>query len=665
MTELQKGNIFMMRKFHRSGGAINRMQREAAGYVRAYATAAGLAADTSLAAGMLCQTVGYRETGDRGGALYVIEPEPYLWGSVTLANGLFANLTDHERVNAISLGFRCDGTDNAPVLEELMTVKRRNENQRVPLTLVFPTGDFVFSPVMCDTNSFRIEGSGIPNSRKGDHTRFLAAGDQEYILMFGRDDTQRYGADGKEWMYRGNGIRNIRFTTVKYDEDIKGWDLRDDNWYRISNAGLVISRQTMCEFDNIWFYLFAGTCISISASYEITFGTMYMYHILCLEKGALYFAYDIGNNRKNCISDNSALFFNYLALEAIAGDCITFDMLCDTYNTMFNVINYEDYRTSPHFGTEWTQGTGGSWLPNGYDEPDVVLAIFRFRERCTTDQTIVNQIQMQNMCYRTFMYEGKCYAKTALMAVDAYVYDASLNVGIADIRSISARAPFYPIYSPSPYTGQHAGLYVGRFITNTQDWVIRPYGYVRTCHVGYDHGNARDASYDARRSPDAPAYISVYDNTVISNYVDYYEREEIDTFSPYSTKMVGVYPAAGKGCEEALSWNKICAIPVLPKVFRNMKTPAAFGGYYIRIPLVGDLLHIRVKLERYDELICAVMGYDDSTIKVFNLREYKETGWQWLCLDMSKYRDMGYLTFGMRSGSESEPLLDVYYWEHK
>jgi len=649
-------------------GALSPAGQEAGAYIRGYATAVGLAADLSLAEGMCCQTIGYQNAGDKGGAFYVIEAAPYLWGSVALANGLYANLVDHERVNAIALGFRSDGTDNGPVLEALMAKKRLHTNLWTPLTIVFPIGDFVFSPVRCDTNNFRMIGSGIVNNRRG-CTRFMPAGDQEYILLFGRNNPTRYGPNGSEWMYRGNSVKNIFFTTLKYGEcGEKGNELTPDNWWRISGAGLLIYRQTWCEFDDLLFHYFAGTCISISASYEITFGKTYMYTILAMEKGAVHFAYDIGNDQIGYASDISALYFDYLALESVMGDCITFDILCDAYNTMFNVINFEDGSSDKNFGGIPTKRED-PWLPDGYTEPDVNLAIFRFKERCSTDQTIVNQIQMQNMCLRTYIYEGKVYARTALMAVDAFVYDAALNVGIADIRSIKAKAPFYPLYCPSPYTGQHIGLYIGRFITNMQGWDIRPYGYVRNYYVGYDHGDERDGTYDARRSPLAPAYTSVYDNTVVSNYSYSFVREEIQTYSPYSTKYVGIHPAAGKGSEEALSWNKVCALPILPKVFSEVETKALFGRYYIRIPLTGDLLNVRIKLEAYDELIYAIAattGREVKVVKYGNLRDYHDLGWQWIQFDMSEYKGLGYfLSFGMRQGAVSEPLIDVYYWKQK
>ena len=371
----------------------------------------------------------------------------------------------------------------------------------------------------------------------------------------------------------------------------------------------------------------------------------------------IYFAEDIGNQQQSWASDNSAIYFDLIAIEGCAGDCFTFDRLCDTYNTMIGVIDYEDYRTNYHLGTVWTSDT---WLPDGYNVPDVELAIFHFKERCTTDQTVVSQIQWQQPSTRSFMYDGTCYAKTTLMKVDGYVYDASVNVGILDLRTFSPRGPINTILSPSPYIGEHVNLYIGKVFNNSRN-AVRPVGYVRTYDVGIDHASTKKFDFNVYRMAD---YKSVYDSTAVPDYAERFELEEIQTYSPYSDKYVWIGPAMGKGSEEAYSYNGVCAMPALPSILPGSTNN--FSASPIKIPITGEILKIRTYLPVYDELIRASNSLEDnSRLKTFNLQEYTETGWQWLTLDLSRYVGIGYLTFAMRPNSTSEPLLDVYYFEAK
>lgn len=625
------------------------------GTVNAFSNTTELAASI-LDLGTICQTAGFDTAGDGGGALYVVEEEPYLWGFVTLANGYFANLVNHEKINAIALGFKSDGTDNGPLLNSLLAIKRLSQHYYEPLTIVFPPGDFVFSPVTCDVNAFNIEGTGTPNNSKGNYTRFLPAGNQEFILKLGRDDATTY-ASGSKWMYKGNSIKRIRFSSLKYGQDGEGDHLTDTNYWKISKAVLIIGRLTQSKFEDLFFWTIHGTSISITGSYELSFYNTYIYHTVCLENGALNFAEDIGNQQQSWASDNSAIYFDYIAIEGCAGDCFTFDRLCDTYNTMIGVIDYEDYRTNAHLGTVWTSDT---WLPDGYDAPDAELAIFHFKERCTTDQTVVSQIQWQQPSTRSFMYDGTCYAKTTLMKVDGYVYDASLNVGILDLRTFSPRGPINTILSPSPYIGEHVNLYIGKVFNNSRN-AVRPVGYVRTYDVGIDHASTKKFDFNIYRMAD---YKSVYDSTAVPDYAERFELEEIQTYSPYSNKYVWIGPAMGKGSTEAYSYNGICALPPLPSILPG--TGNHFGASPIKIVIIGEILKIRAYLPVYDELICAVNSLeDDSRLKTFNLQEYQDIGWQWLTLDLSRYVNIGYLTFAMRPNSTSEPLLDVYYFEVK
>ena len=152
--------------------------------------------------------------------------------------------------------------------------------------------------------------------------------------------------------------------------------------------------------------------------------------------------------------------------------------------------------------------------------------------------------------------------------------------------------------------------------------------------------------------------------SILPDYIEYFERKEIETYSPYSTKWVGIGPALGKGSTEAYSYNGICALPPLPSVLPSCGN--TFGASPIRIVITGEILKIRVYLPAYDELICQIRSCNDNSIlKTFNLQEYHDTGWQWLTLDLSRYVGIGYLTFAMRPNSTSEPLLDVYYFEAK
>lgn len=635
---------------------------------RMYKTTADLKKDEALELGEVCQTAGFETVDDGGGTIYVIEEEPYIWGSVALDNGLYANFLDHMHVNAVALGCKAGGFDNGPVLNAIAEIKRAHENiYTAPLILHFPGGTFVMSPVLFDCPGIFIEGNIEPGEAHVPQTGctcFAPAGDQEYIIQFGRDATNLYGPY-YEWMYQSGGMKKIRFTCEKWDSPGGGLA----HHYHVTKACLVLGRRCYNWFDKLMFRDVWGTCIYISASYELVFGHVYMYHILAPDYGALHFGYDIGNSRENKVSDNSAMYFDYLGMEAIVGDPIQFAGLNDTYNTMFNVISYEDYRlddgSNPEesWGCPWTDTT---WLPEGYTEPDVELGIIHFKTHCTMDNVTINTLNLQFISHRSYKMDsdGLVYTHDGIVLVDPDVFTWSLSIGVVDVHA-STRGPLKPVISKSPYLGRTAHLYIGSLTTNDAFPDVYPDGYVRDYDVRLGrYGKSSANSRSLLANPLSPSYKSVFDSTVVErDGIAWSSMESLGApSSPWDSGWIGRYQPLGKGCKDAYSWNRVCAIPPCRAVFPDSGADQS----PIRIPIINDILYLRMKEDVEDSVIGAVISLtDNSRLLNFNLKAFPGTDWKWAKLDLSTYKHTGYVTFYMRGGTTNEALLDVFYWEQK
>ncbi|MGL5512529.1 MAG: hypothetical protein ACRDBM_04730, partial [Sporomusa sp.] len=77
-----------------------------------YDTMADLKADTELTAGMMVKTCGYYEADDDGGAQYIIVEETELAWAEDLDNGLFALISERERVTYRMFGALLNGVDD-------------------------------------------------------------------------------------------------------------------------------------------------------------------------------------------------------------------------------------------------------------------------------------------------------------------------------------------------------------------------------------------------------------------------------------------------------------------------------------------------------------------------------------------------------------------------
>lgn len=121
--------------------------------VAIYNTAIDMINDTKLISNQMCQTNGYFTEADGGSATYIITNKKSNY-SVTLNNGLYANLIYDKNINMLSLG-----VDNRGKNECGKNIISIIESANINDTLYFPSGTYLINNIITITKPINLLGN--------------------------------------------------------------------------------------------------------------------------------------------------------------------------------------------------------------------------------------------------------------------------------------------------------------------------------------------------------------------------------------------------------------------------------------------------------------------------------------------------------------------------
>lgn len=611
---------------------------------KVFDTVADMQDDTTLEIGDNVRTNGYYALNDDGGAIYQVSDTSEYIGSVLLDNGLYANLVDRERVNALSLGFVRDGvTDNHNKMLEILAIKNTADYEKAQMTLVFPHGMYAFSPTKIKAWGFVIEGEGNPyasNSRFLS-TVFCPVSDQNYIIMMGDDDTQLFMGGP---MFVNNGIKNIQFSCNKPNTPSRSGTAYN---YQVHNA-LIINRQYMSQFYDIAFFYCYGTGLKMASSYECLFTTLMFRNILAPEKGAFCFGTDFMNDVVT--SDTSSNYFDNIEFEAIAGPYANFEKDCNVENNVFNSIIVEDYRLDmpqrveddplSSWGTTWTSNT---WLPAGVTEPDVELGIFNFEEGAFYSNNTIGNITASMYAVRSYYLDNVLYTHDAIVTCSGFPRRLDFQCSVLNVQY--NRTDVKTLIYDFPWTPLDFNFTIANAILNDNSYDMILDGVCRNYFVTDNR---------LRRPTVIPyGYIEAYKYAVASGVGKNIINTAIDGETVYC------YSPIGKGTKESYTRDGVSALVPDRTVYSNAGNMGP-----VRIPIIGSTLNIRIYQEASNRVIYAIYDKNGTQLSVGNFSS-APSGWSWVSVNTSSYiADGNYITLFNRDDGTPDTgnLVDVIYW---
>ena len=327
-----------------------------------------------LKAGEVCETLGYYSSNDGGGGKYYIVDDNTLiddGGSIhDLDNGLKAKLVIvNNQINFKQLGAKASPTINCkPYMDTYINMCNKD---KITYKLYIPVGNWYFS----ETIIYRKEGVNIagepifPGRGMGGTMIFPYTDNQSYIWKVGGDadvsDTSTYSPEN---LMCNITMKNFTFSTTTTSGSLG-----------VTNALLYLDLIMYCNFDQLYFYQFRGTGLTIRSSWELNFGVVNFRNQRNNEdewgKPCMLFA----NVReiKNIAANISAVEFQSLMFEGVSGDYMYSEPYSGfSHNSMVNINIEHGFDRASVTATETSFSSGediSSYIPLG-----VIRGMYRF-----------------------------------------------------------------------------------------------------------------------------------------------------------------------------------------------------------------------------------------------------------------------------------------------
>lgn len=379
----------------------------------------------NLEVGEVCETLGYYEANDGGGAKYVVKEnvvadEGYV---VILHNGLFAELViENNTVNLKQLGGRSqspetDKHDNKRYLDLYINKLKTGVTHK----LYIPNGVYHFSPcTMTGELGLSVEGDYDFSNRYVRGTVLKPfTNNQTHIWQLGSSDE-----------YLTNfSINNISFSTAETVIETDGIKMNTGILDSVGVALKLINAQ-FGKIGDIHFTGIKGQAMNVCSTWEIDFNKLFFRGVNSRDDGVLVF--DTVDKTLTEWANITCCNFRYLNFEAIMGDCIRFKKTCKLSNSSFGVINVED--------NKWSCGSDGStWVTfntedDEFDElNDIHTYVLKFDDSANLRGVNFKTIEMNNVCSWYNEHEGKRYSLDSVIKFGNY---GDVSISINDINII-------------------------------------------------------------------------------------------------------------------------------------------------------------------------------------------------------------------------------------
>lgn len=618
----------------------------------------------NLSIGDKVMTRGYYAADDGGGTVYKIEATNHYVGYITLASGSkYANLVEHGTLNALSLGFKRDGSDNKTYMDAIVSERNADyalgdnaEFVREQIIIFFPSGMYAFSPTTINTSGLILEGEGnsFVVGKNFVSTIFCPGAapsnsvySQDFVIMVG-DDTTTSAVTGGD-VYVGNGIKNIQFTTNKWHAPRHG----AVNNYQV-DAALVIYKQYMSQFYDLSFYFCKGSGLKMASSWECHFTTLMFRNMYAQDTGALNFANDFLSAAKT--SDCSSNYFGNMEFEAIAGPYINLAAGCKLDNNAFNSIIVEDYRldmpdrvssdSSLSWGTTWTDST---WLPSGKSAPDVEFGIFNVQAGASFSNNTIGNITGSMYAVRSYTIgnSSTVYTHDAIVScfgipkkLDFQCDMVNIQLNKADIKTLIYNFTWTPIYFNFVISNAIMNDSTYNFVL---DGVCR--NYVVNDNRVMNTSNKEIVNGSTVYYPRLFGYENAYDYAIASSI-----KTTIDSTNAYTP--------LGRYNYDSYAKNKVALVVVDRSIFDSGNNGVS------RIPIVGRYINVRIYQGSANSICYRVCNSAGTTIYTGNIGN-TSAGWSWVSIDLKKYMQSGYYLMFYNDQSATNAtgnLIDVFYW---
>lgn len=295
-------------------------------------TVSDMIADNGLIAGMIVVTSGYYAVNDGGGASYIIREKDgsYVENvfNVSIDDTYFAELIiENNTVNVRQLG----ATPENDLHDYILQYVNKCENE-TRVKLYIPSGKWQCTETeIFARRGFHIYGDRSFNMRgySVEGTIITAKNDnQEYVLKIGNTDL----SESTDQPTANFVLDDIVFSSAVYG------DTSVTSFNHVTKGVLVLSGATLgfvnCIFQNI-----DGTALYINDSWEIYFGKTNFRFVGDLSTPVVCFGKSEGTTSSG--SNISAIEFDTMMFESVAGDCILFESGCRFDGNKIGHINAE------------------------------------------------------------------------------------------------------------------------------------------------------------------------------------------------------------------------------------------------------------------------------------------------------------------------------------
>lgn len=594
--------------------------------------------------GDVCETLGYYEANDGGGARYVIrlkvEEDIEDKGIIHFfQNNLVAELIIKNEINFKSLGAKDSKSGvKYDCKSHLLTYLNYVEQNGV-IKLVIPAGFYCFSATDITGNGCVIEGVSCKDINALRGTLFMPmTNKQDYIICIGKQDatTQNVVMSG------------ITFTSVNPSNNQS--KIQSLNTYDNTNVitqTLKMINLYACDFKDINFACIRGKAVDISSICECNIENMQLRYIYNPAKFLINFA-----NHTDIISNCSALFIDNINVESYVGNIFNFEKDSNVINSSFGTIIVEDRAMFKNF-----YKSIGSWFKedgitknclgdddynNATNSQKNHYAIFRFEGKLANAEFAIDKILLNN--FSSLYYKANSGSihgnKIIFNFVGKYSY---INIIVNAIQHMTASVDTIFINCLanciSSLTTRIKIGNINRFSQNL-NYVINTDGMygIKNIDLGITGFNQLNNSY--QRFVD---YVVDYQNTY--------------TYPQGSDTNLGYY--GGEYYDnEALSKNHIAYRYPNPHYYANVSDKA-----WVKIPVQGSILRLRGKL---DSNLTFILLNSNTEIARKTLSDTDNTTYKWYEIDLSETtnRDDCVIYIKQETGVDNKVnILDCFYWK--
>lgn len=365
---------------------------------------------TDLADGEVCQTLGFYEVNDGGGATYKIVSEAIADGYFVheLENGLFAQLIiKNNTVNIRQIGARSQNIDGTKydVAEYINIYISKLDEFVHRFKLYIPAGIWHCSGVTISRYSgFEIIGDEAFNCSRSDGTIITSLNDnQEKILQIG--NTENYT---ENWV-----LKNITFSSADFIYNEK------NNCFTFGTIKTVTGRLLNLLYanfgitDNIFFLYAKGQLFKMTSCWENDFKLL-SFRKVSNHEGSLM-CFGTADTTLSEGANISACNFEKIMFESMHGNLIELEDNCNLLNCHFGVINTEDYACVID-GEKYTIFDDEN-IKTFDEENSTHYSIFKLNGKSSLRGCVIDSIEMNNMSYRFHEYNNKTYVYDTIMTI--------------------------------------------------------------------------------------------------------------------------------------------------------------------------------------------------------------------------------------------------------